>query len=91
MKKKDRIIIWPQYFDKHLPRHKGRKIPLKLAVDSPKLEDLVNAATKLRLTFEIENEARYPAFWWKKSGRILVKKAIPKYSLLKRMASFLRK
>ena len=91
MKRKDQLIIWPQYFDKNMPRNKGRKVPKKFAVDSPNLTDIINIATKLRLNFEIDYDSRYPSLWWKNSGRLLIKKTIPKYALIKRMSTMLKK
>lgn len=86
MKRKDFFIIWPQYFDKSISRSKGRKLPFKDAVDTPSIESLIKAATLLRLSFEVDKEARYPASWWQTSGRLLVKKVDTKYSLLRKMA-----
>jgi signal recognition particle subunit SRP19 len=91
MKKKNRIIIWPQYFDKNLARNKGRKVSKKLAIEAPSLDHIIKAATELRLNFEIDNESRYPAAWWKPSGRILVDKTIPKYGIIKRMAAIINR
>lgn len=91
MRKRDSIVIWPCYFDSRLPRHKGRKVSFKYSVESPTIEHLIKAASKLRLNFRIEKESRHPRYWWLKSGRLIVKKTIPKYSLLKRLGEILKK
>uniref|UniRef100_A0A7C1T169 Signal recognition particle 19 kDa protein n=1 Tax=Thermofilum pendens TaxID=2269 RepID=A0A7C1T169_THEPE len=44
LRRKDGYVIWPAYFDATHPRSKGRKVPLRLAVEKPSLGELVEAA-----------------------------------------------
>ncbi|WEU39911.1 MAG: signal recognition particle protein Srp19 [Candidatus Odinarchaeum yellowstonii] len=89
MKKRDFIIIWPQYFDKAFSRARGRRVPLKYAVMNPSLSDLIKAASTLGYSFEVDREARYPACWWIESGRLLIKKTASKSEIIKNIYKIL--
>lgn len=89
MKRKDFVIIWPQYFDRNFSRAKGRRVPLKYAVTNPSLNDLIKAASTLRFSFEVDRDARYPACWWVESGRLLIKKTASKAEIIKKISKFL--
>ena len=49
MRKLDKAIIWPIYFDASKTRKEGRRVPKNLAVQSPKIAELKEAADKLGL------------------------------------------
>ncbi len=89
MKRRDFIIIWPQYFDKTFSRAEGRRVPLKYAVDNPSLSDLIKAASTLRYSFEVDRDARYPNCWWVESGRLLIKKSVSKSEIIKKISRLL--
>ncbi|MCG2825379.1 MAG: signal recognition particle protein Srp19, partial [Thermoplasmatales archaeon] len=78
-KKDKKIVLWLDYFDINNPRP-VRRIPKKLAVHSPKMEKLEEAAKSLGLN-PISEEVRYPRYWYKKTGRVLVDKKIKKTAL----------
>ena len=85
MKEEDRQVFWLDYFDSTLSRSEGRRVPVSMAVRSPKLEDLVEAAKSLGL--EVEGfEAKHPKRPRKVSGYISVRKVGKKQELLKNMA-----
>ncbi|MEM2109350.1 MAG: signal recognition particle subunit SRP19/SEC65 family protein, partial [Candidatus Odinarchaeota archaeon] len=86
MKRKDFVIIWPQYFDKSVSRGMGRRVSLKHAVESPSLNDLIKAAGALKYSFEVDRDARYPACWWSESGRLLIKRVESKSTIIKKIA-----
>ena len=91
MRKRDASILWPIYFDSRFSRNSGRRVPLKNAIEAPKLDELVKVARALKLEYEVEPEAAHPRFWWRKEGRITVKGSIEKTSLLKQFSTRLRK
>ncbi|MEM2547019.1 MAG: signal recognition particle subunit SRP19/SEC65 family protein [Candidatus Bathyarchaeia archaeon] len=87
MRKQDKVILWPAYFDSTKTRGEGRKVPKKLAVSSPKVSELREAAEKLGLEHELVLDACYPKTPWLKTGMLLVVKKEPKNQLLKRIAA----
>ena len=67
-------MVWPVYFDSSKSREQGRKIPKKLAVPNPKLEEIVRAAQKLNLKIEVVEDAAYPKMPWRRTGLIFIEK-----------------
>lgn len=86
MRRKDKIVIWPIYFNSKASRKQGRRVPLELAVDDPKAEEIYQVAEKMGLNPIIEEEKAYPRMWWKEKGRVLVDKTKSKTSILKEIA-----
>ncbi|MCS7112738.1 MAG: signal recognition particle protein Srp19 [Nitrososphaerota archaeon] len=86
MKLKNRVIIWPVYLDSRYSRKLGRRIPKHLAVDNPKLEELLEAAKNLGLNPESRLGKAYPRSWWDRSGYLVVDKKFSKQELLKKLA-----
>jgi signal recognition particle subunit SRP19 len=80
------IVIWPTYLDKRVSRGRGRRIPRKIAVKSPKPDEIVKALRKLGLEVDVEPDKAYPKRWWDEKGRIIVKKVKSKDALLREVA-----
>jgi signal recognition particle subunit SRP19 len=74
MRKQEKVIIWPTYFDSARTRKDGRRVPKSLAVVSPRIDDVKEAAEKLRLACELVPDAGYPRTPMLKSGMLLVQK-----------------
>ena len=74
MRQQDKIIIWPAYFDSTKTRNDGRRVPKNLAVPSPKINEVKEAAEKLGLTHELVADVGYSKTPWLKTGMILVKR-----------------
>ncbi len=93
MKRKDKYVVWPAYLDASLPRRLGRRVPLELAVRSPSLREIAEAAEALGLNPEVDEEARYPRLWWSKPhrGRVLVDKRGSKEEVLRAIAAEVKK
>ncbi len=91
MRKLDKAIIWPIYFDINKSREEGRRVPKNQAVISPKIAEIKEAADKLGLQNEIRLEAHFPRTPWSKSGMLLVEKKEPKEAIIKRLAKQLVK
>jgi signal recognition particle subunit SRP19 len=85
MRKQDKAIIWPAYFDQTKTRRKGRRVPKGLAVPLPKIGELQEAAVKLGLHGEVVAEAGYPKSPWSKTGMMLVEKKVAKEQILKKL------
>ena len=74
MRKQDKVIIWPAYFDLTRSREDGRRVPKSIAVASPKIAEVKEAAEKLSLACELFPDAGYPKASWLKTGMVLVEK-----------------
>ena len=72
MRQQQKIIIWPAYFDLTRTRNDGRRVPKNLAVASPRIEEVKEAAQKLGLPHELVADVSYPKVPWVKTGMILV-------------------
>ncbi|MGC9345614.1 MAG: signal recognition particle subunit SRP19/SEC65 family protein [Candidatus Bathyarchaeales archaeon] len=91
MRKQDKIIIWPAYFDSTKTRSDGRRIPKSLALPSPKILEVKEAAEKLGLDYELVLDAGYPKTPWLKTGMLLVTKKETKKQIIKKIAKQLLK
>jgi signal recognition particle subunit SRP19 len=91
MRKLDKAIIWPAYFDLNKTRKRGRRVARNLAVPAPKIAELQEAAAKLGLSHEMVQEKGYPKTPWSKPGTLLVNKTEPKEQLIKKIARQLLK
>lgn len=90
--KKDKLIVlYPEYFTAKYTRAEGRRVPKSLAKTSPTVEDLEKAAKSIGLNPIVEKDKSYPRYWFKKRGRILVKKKMSKSELLKAIGKALPK
>jgi signal recognition particle subunit SRP19 len=86
MRKQNKIFLWPVYFDTNKSRADGRRVPKKLAVSAPKLEELQMAAKRLGLQTEVVSDAAHPGAPWRKTGLLVVPKKESKCKTLKRIA-----
>jgi signal recognition particle subunit SRP19 len=91
MRKLDKAIIWPVYFDCNKTRKDGRRVPKNIAVQSPKILEIKEAADKLALENEMNVEAHFPKAPWAKSGMLLVEKNEPKEKIIQKLAKQLMK
>ena len=74
MRQQEKIVIWLVYFDSMRTRNDGRRVPKNLAVPSPKITEVKEAAEKLGLSHELVADVGYPKTPWLRTGMILVKK-----------------
>jgi len=91
MRKREWVIIWPLYFDKHRSRSQGRRVSLSLSVSRPAVKDIVVVLKKLKLKYIVEEEKKHPSTWFEQSGRILVEKTMPKTRIIRMIAEQLVK
>jgi len=66
-------------------------VPKTLAVPSPKILELKEAAEKLGLEHELVSDAGYPKTPWMKTGMLLIAKKEPKNQIIKKVAKQLQK
>lgn len=91
MRKQDKVVLWPAYFDSTKARGKGRKTPKSLSVPSPKISELKEAVEKLGFKHELMLESSYPKTPWLKTGMLMVAKKGKKNSIIKKVAKQLLK
>jgi signal recognition particle subunit SRP19 len=91
MRKQDKIIIWPAYFDQTKTRKNGRRVPKSLAVQHPKIVEVKMAVERLGLKHEVTPEAGYPKTPWLKNGMIMVEKKGSKERVIRKIANQLLK
>jgi signal recognition particle subunit SRP19 len=91
MRQQDRVIIWSAYFDLAKTIAEGRRVPKSLAVPSPKIAEIKDAAEKLHLECDLVVDVAYPKTPWAKTGMLLVKKKRPKAQTISEIAKQLLK
>ena len=92
MRKQNKIVVWPVYFDSTKARGQGRKIPKKYAVPNPKLDEICKALDKLNLKYEVVADTAYPKMPWRKTGVIYIEKGKEsKLKILKKIGETLVK
>jgi signal recognition particle subunit SRP19 len=86
MRKQNKLVLWSIYFDSNKTRRGGRRVPKKLAVSSPKIEELQRVARRLKLQPETVFDATHPSSPWQKSGALVIPKKEPKVQILNKVA-----
>jgi len=86
-----KIVIWPANLDSTKTRKSGRKLPKPQALQSPRLEELSEAAKTLSIDHEASTGKARPRFWWEKGGYLIVSKSARKGELLKSLATEVRR
>ena len=87
MKDYEHVVIWLDYFNKTLPRNKGRKLPKEKCVFDPSLKELIDASNSAGLQpTETEEQVRYPKRPYVRSGYIVLPKTEKKTTMLEKIS-----
>ena len=86
MRKQDKVVLWPAYFDSTKTRIEGRRVSKNLAVPSPKLEELQKATERIGLHSEVVSDAKHPSAPWQKTGIIVAPKKGSKTQIIREVA-----
>jgi signal recognition particle subunit SRP19 len=86
-----KAVIWPANLDSTKSRKRGRKLAKGSALQTPRLEELGDAANQLSIEHEVVAGKSRPSTWWEKGGYLIVPKATPQSKLLHSLASEIRK
>jgi signal recognition particle subunit SRP19 len=86
MRKRNKILLWPNYFDSEKTRKQGRRVPKNFAVPSPKLDELQRVAKRLGLNPEVVSNAAHPYSSWNRTGLLIIPKIEDKGIILKKIA-----
>jgi signal recognition particle subunit SRP19 len=88
-----KIVVWPANLDSTKSRTEGRKISKGLAIQTPRLEEMSEAAKRLSSGAEAEfvpGKSR-PNLWWEKSGYAILAKKGSRISFTRELASEIKK
>jgi signal recognition particle subunit SRP19 len=91
MRQQQKIIIWPSYFDSTKTRKDGRRVTENLAVASPRVGEVKEAAEKVGLVTEIVTDTCHPKTPWLRTGMLLVVKRGSKEQIIKTIGKQLSK
>jgi len=89
VKLSDRVVLWPRYLDGTRAKSAGRRLPKRLCVERPKLQELATVAGRLGLSPEIRETAADPRRNWEHSGYVIVDKRGSKTRVLLLLAEAL--
>lgn len=91
MKLNGKMVVWPANLDSTKTRKSGRKLPKGRALQSPRLDELSEAAKSLSVDYEVAGGKARPRLWWDKGGYLIVSKSTRKVELLRSFAAEVRK
>ncbi len=87
MKDYEHVVVWLDYFNKTLPRNKGRKLPKEKCIFDPSLKELVDASKAAGLELkESDEKVRFPKRPYVRSGYIVLPKGSPKTKILNKIS-----
>ena len=87
MKDYEHVVIWLDYFNKTLPRNKGRRLPKDKCVFDPSLNELIEAAKIAGFELkETDEKVRYPKRPYVRSGYIVLPKQSSKTNILNKIS-----
>jgi signal recognition particle subunit SRP19 len=86
MRKQDKIIVWSAYFDSTRTRKDGRRVSRSLAVPTPRITEVKDAADRLHMDAELIPDVAYPKTSSQKAGMLQVKKKQSKEKTIKEIA-----
>jgi signal recognition particle subunit SRP19 len=83
-------VIYPAYFDAALSRSDGRRVPMDLAVEDPKVEEIAKAVQQVGYDAVVERDVTYSREY-EPRGRVLVQNAddAGKSDLLQAVAAYI--
>jgi len=87
MKDYEHVVVWLDYFNKTLPRNKGRKLPKEKCIFDPSLKELVDASKAAGLELkESDEKVRFPKRPYVRSGYIVLPKNSSKTKILNKIS-----
>ena len=87
MKDYEHVVIWLDYFNKTLPRAKGRRLEKEKCIFDPSLKELMDAtkAGGFEIT-ESDDKVRFPKRPFVRSGYVIVPKESSKTKILNKIS-----
>lgn len=90
MRKRDKQVLWPVYFDADYTRLQGRRVSKNLASRGVKAEEVFKAAFELGLNPVLLAGAAHPKHPWLSIGAVSVEKLRYKTRVVKDIARRIR-
>ena len=88
MKDYEHVVIWLDYFNKTLPRNKGRKLPKEKCIFDQSLKELIEASKAAGLEpKETEEQVRFPKRPYVRSGYIVLEKNATKINIMNKISN----
>ena len=87
MKDYEHVVIWLDYFNKTLPKNKGRKVAKEKCVFDPSLNELIDAVKDAGFVIkESDDKVRFPKRPYVRSGYVVLPKGSPKTKILDKIS-----
>ena len=88
MKDYEHVVIWLDYFNKTLPRNKGRRLSKEKCIFDPSLKELIEASKAAGLEpKESEDQVRFPKRPYVRSGYIVLEKNTTKINIMNKISN----
>ena len=87
MKDYEHVVIWLDYFNKTLPKNKGRKLAKEKCVFDPSLNELIDAIKDAGFAIkESDDKVRFPKRPYVRSGYVVLPKGSSKTKILDKIS-----
>ena len=88
MKDYEHVVVWLDYFNKTLPRNKGRRLSKEKCIFDPSLKELIEASKAAGLEpKESEDQVRFPKRPYVRSGYIVLEKNATKINIMNKISN----
>ncbi len=87
MKDYEHVVVWLDYFNKTLPRNKGRRLEKNKCIFDPSLKELIDAtkAAGFKIS-ESDDKVRFPKRPYVRSGYVVLPKESSKTKILNKIS-----
>ncbi len=87
MKDYEHVVIWLDYFNKTLPRAKGRRLEKNNCIFDPSLKELIDATKAAGFEIsESDDKVRFPKRPYVRSGYVVLPKESSKTKILNKIS-----
>ena len=87
MKDYEHVVIWLDYFNKTLPRNKGRRLVKEKCIFDPSLKELIDATKAAGFEIaESSDKVRFPKRPYVRSGYVVLPKGSSKTVILDKIS-----
>jgi len=87
MKDYEHVVIWLDYFNKTLPRNKGRRLEKNNCIFDPSLKELIDATKAAGFEIsESDDKVRFPKRPYVRSGYVILPKESSKTKILNKIS-----
>ena len=88
MKDYEHVVVWLDYFNKTLPRNKGRRLTKEKCVFDPSLKELIEASKAAGFEpKESQDQVRFPKRPYVRSGYIVLEKNATKINIMNKISN----